>query len=261
MTQEEFIRQYQQKANSIWANMSVDEYGSVYMNAQNQKIKYENLKYIQKDGKNFIYDSSTQRLYDQMFNYYHEGNYYNPFGQLVQEVDNPDIIEGSYREIIDEPIETSVKNNPKRKKYKAKKGPKLKQDAVNEKPIPKRKKYKAKKGPKLKPKGGNKNEFFALVEQSAQELAKKEIKATNKLSTKSLNGGGKLAIGAAIAGLIIGGLIATDEDEDKKQNRKSKYKLSRTTNSEEIDNSYAMQMAQDISSYRYGKHMTGFVNH
>ena len=30
-----------------------------------------------------------------------------------------------------------------------------------------------------------------------------------------------------------------------------------------IDNrvQYAMQMAQDISSYRYGKHMTGFVNY
>ena len=32
-------------------------------------------------------------------------------------------------------------------------------------------------------------------------------------------------------------------------------------NLEEIDNSYAMQMAQDISNYRYDKHMTGFVNY
>ena len=49
------------------------------------------------------------------------------------------------------------------------------------------------------------------------------------------------------------------ENNDNKQQSNQQYRM--TYQSQQIDNSYAMQMAQDISSYRYGKHMTGFVNY
>lgn len=107
--------------------------------------------------------------------------------------------------------------------------------------------------------------FKETLEQSAKEMAEESSKKVSKstaksLPKKSLGGGGKAAI--AIAGLIIGGMILSSDNEPKKKSEKSKgHSLPRSTNAEEFDNSYAMQMAQDISSYRYGKHMTGFVNY
>lgn len=75
-----------------------------------------------------------------------------------------------------------------------------------------------------------------------------------KISKKSLSGGGKLAIGLTIAaatGAVVANKIA-DSKAKKTKNTQS--------DEEEYDNSYAQQMAADISSYKYGKHMTGFVN-
>ena len=132
---------------------------------------------------------------------------------------------------------------------------------------PKNKKYKATKGPKVKPKAQKTNELILKeqLEQSAKEVAEKNTKQVSKASSlpkKSLSGGGKMAIGIAVAGLIIGGALASNNNNSsKKQKNKKPHSLPRSTNTEEIDNGYAMQMAQDISSYRYGKHMTGFVNY
>ena len=50
-------------------------------------------------------------------------------------------------------------------------------------------------------------------------------------------------------------------DKDKKQDKQVSKQQNISYNNQYIDNQYAMQMAQDISSYRYGKHMTGFVNY
>ena len=397
MTYEEFTQQYQQKVNEIWSHMTIDEYGGVYMNVQNQKIKYENLKYLKKDGKSFIYDSSTQKLYDQMFNYYQDGNFYNPFGQLVQESEElRNAIDVSYREVVDEP----PVSQSKKQKYKPVKGPKLKpktnlddmikeyrqilfdkykkfanesqigaaifgddnllnknffdivnnnggiysetvrydmrigisdrekelleyfkkqgltqhietienasgrtydvvvddkEKFINETVIDEdfRKRlneytsseefdnlYKnnikieeateeiteevAKNTTEETGKQAEHN-FKETLEQSAKEMAEESSKKVSKntakaLPKKSLGGGGKAAI--AIAGLIIGGMVLSSDDEPKKKSEKSKaHSLPKSTNTEEFDNSYAMQMAQDISSYRYGKHMTGFVNY
>ena len=90
------------------------------------------------------------------------------------------------------------------------------------------------------------------------------------MTTKSLGGSGKVAIGlivAGVTGLAIGKALSSDDDnKDKKQDKqiaKQKnisYNNQYIDNQYDIDNQYAMQMAQDISSYRYGKHMTGFVN-
>ena len=109
--------------------------------------------------------------------------------------------------------------------------------------------------------------FKETLEQTAKEMVEKNTKGASKAATKSLpkkslSGGGKFAIGIAIAGLVVGGAISASDNDSKKKSKKTKaHSLPKSTNSEEIDNSYAMQMAQDISSYRYGKHMTGFVNY
>ena len=90
----------------------------------------------------------------------------------------------------------------------------------------------------------------------------KPTKNTSKMTTKSLGRAGKGAIGlivAGITGLAIGKALSSDE-KDKKQDKQVAKQQNISYNNQYIDNQYAMQMAQDISSYRYGKHMTGFVN-
>ena len=92
----------------------------------------------------------------------------------------------------------------------------------------------------------------------------KPTKNTSKITTKSLGGAGKGAIGlivAGITGLAIGKALSSDNDnKDKKQDKQVAKQQNISYNNQYIDNQYAMQMAQDISSYGYGKHMTGFVN-
>ena len=92
----------------------------------------------------------------------------------------------------------------------------------------------------------------------------KPTKNTSKMTTKSLGGVGKGAIGlivAGVTGLVIGKALSSDNDnKDKKQDKQVAKQQNISYNNQYIDNQYAMQMAQDISSYRYGKHMTGFVN-
>lgn len=108
--------------------------------------------------------------------------------------------------------------------------------------------------------------FKETLEQAAKEMVEENTKGASKAATKSLpkkslSGGGKFAIGIAIAGLVVGGAMSASDNDSKKKSKKTKaHSLPKSTNSEEIDNSYAIQMAQDISTYRYGKHMTGFVN-
>ena len=84
------------------------------------------------------------------------------------------------------------------------------------------------------------------------------------MTTKSLGGAGKGAIGliiAGITGLAIGKALSSDNNKNKKQDKQVAKQQNISYNNQYIDNKYAMQMAQDISSYRYGKHMTGFVNY
>lgn len=98
------------------------------------------------------------------------------------------------------------------------------------------------------------------VEETTEETITQSTKNISKtLPKKSLGGKGKLAIGLAIAGAVIG-VAATDRPSNKKEKQSKPHNLPRSTNSEEFDNQYAQQMAADISSYKYGKHMTGFVN-
>lgn len=103
-----------------------------------------------------------------------------------------------------------------------------------------------------------------IKENVEQSTKKATIKAAGGLPRKSLGGNGKLAIGIAAASLVMSGIAASKSSSKKKSKNESQFstQLHAMTNSQQhIDNSYAAQMAQDISSYRYGKHMTGFVNY
>ena len=148
----------------------------------------------------------------------------------------------------------------------------------------KKKKYKPVRGPKLKKtiKQDNNlekatNKVFDNFTENINNTPKPEIKNTtkpsknivkstkntSKMTTKSLGGVGKGAIGlivAGITGLAIGKALSSNNDKDKKQDKQVAKQQNISYNNQYIDNQYAMQMAQDISSYRYGKHMTGFVN-
>ena len=149
----------------------------------------------------------------------------------------------------------------------------------------KKKKYKPVRGPKLKKtiKQDNNlekatNEVFNNSTENINNTPKPEVKNTpkpsknivkpakntSKMTTKSLGGVGKGAIGlivAGITGLVVGKALSSDNDnKDKKQDKQVAKQQNISYNNQYIDNQYAMQMAQDISSYRYGKHMTGFVN-
>ena len=149
----------------------------------------------------------------------------------------------------------------------------------------KKKKYKPVRGPKLKKtiKQDNNlekatNEVFDNFTENINNTSKPKVKSTpkpsknivkptkntSKMTTKSLGGVGKGAIGlivAGVTGLVIGKALSSDNDnKDKKQDKQVAKQQNISYNNQYIDNQYAMQMAQDISSYRYGKHMTGFVN-
>lgn len=80
------------------------------------------------------------------------------------------------------------------------------------------------------------------------------------LPKKQLGNNGKLAIAAVIAGLVIGHVI-NDDDEEKQEDSKHGT-TSRMTTSNYYDiqaNSNDSQIASNISSYRYGRRVGGFM--
>ena len=156
----------------------------------------------------------------------------------------------------------SLEKQRKRPNYKPVKGPKLKETVKQDKNLEKAT-----------------NEVFNNFTENINNTPKSKVKSTpkpsknivkpaknaSKMTTKSLGGAGKGAIGliiAGIAGLAIGKALSSDDDnKDKEQDKQVAKQQNISYNNQYIDNQYAMQMAQDISSYRYGKHMTGFVNY
>lgn len=154
----------------------------------------------------------------------------------------------------------SLEKQRKRPNYKPVKGPKLKKTVKQDKNLEKAT-----------------NEVFNNFTENINNIPKPKVqnipkpsknivkpaKNVSKMTTKSLGGNGKGAIGlivAGITGLAIGKALSSD-DKGKKQDKQIAKQQNISYNNQYIDNQYAMQMAQDISSYRYGKHMTGFVNY
>lgn len=241
MTYQEWQKQYQDAVNYIWQHMSVDNNGSVFMHKDNQTIKYENLKYINKEGKSYIHDSSTGRLYDQMFNYYQDGRYYNPMGQLVQDVDNPNIIDGEFRDITD--IEP---NRPVKRKYKPVRGPKLKEKAVEE---------------------ATEEATKAALDTATDKTSKMVTKqvsdagqeAIEKVASSIPTSGGGKYIALALGALAIGYAAGSDNKKKKPvQTQRSFNEKTRMTYDAPITDPQAMQMAQAMSQYRYGSRLPGF---
>jgi hypothetical protein len=111
-----------------------------------------------------------------------------------------------------------------------------------------------------------------VVENTKKELPKKELSKASteaieaKASTEATEDSikninfkkvGKIGLVAAAIGI---GAYAIGNHNKNKENQQTQRQVQYPQNNSYIDNSYAQQMASDISSYKYGKHMTGFVN-
>lgn len=111
-------------------------------------------------------------------------------------------------------------------------------------------------------------ESFDLINNFTYKLSKepsksKRIISAKTLQKKRLSGKGKLASAINIVSTAAniasaGASFNKTASRRNKSINKSRKKINSI--SKNFDNSYAQQMAADISSYKYGKHMTGFVN-
>lgn len=136
----------------------------------------------------------------------------------------------------------------------------------NEEILPK-KEHMAKRGPEFKKVKSTKI-GEEVIENAPKGMSMKKIsgawddalKVVNKIPTK-----GKIAIAAAAVigvGALASGSNKKEEKEEKQQRPNYQTHVANTTQTRYdnnlMHNSYAQQMAKDISSYKYGKRMTGF---
>ena len=109
-----------------------------------------------------------------------------------------------------------------------------------------------------------------VSEEITKELPKKKLsksasEAINKIGDIKISKAGKIGLVAAALGgaYAIGSNKKDNKKEEKQQTPNYQTYVANTTqanyNNDLMYNSYAQQMAKDISSYRYGKQMTGFV--
>lgn len=108
-----------------------------------------------------------------------------------------------------------------------------------------------------------KNTTKEVVENTKKELPKKQL---SKVSTEAIEDSIKNIdfkkagkIGAIIGAVGLVSYSIGKHNKNKKE-EKQQEQIQYPQNNNYIDNSYAQQMASDISSYRYGKQMTGFIN-
>lgn len=110
-----------------------------------------------------------------------------------------------------------------------------------------------------------KNTTEEIVEETTEniqkELPKKQL---TKASTEAIENNVKNINFKKVGkiGAIIGtiGLVSYGIGKHNENKKEEKQQIQYPQNNNYIDNSYAQQMASDISSYRYGKQMTGFIN-
>ena len=185
--------------------------------------------------------------------------------QFQQKLDKLGITEDEYYRRFNEEM-----TKPLKKRYTSAPGPKLKQEPkitpevsihsspeIERKPVP----TFTKPSPDTRPVKPIKP-TSTPVKSPKPVSSKPNInthKPTPKMQSKSLNGGG---VGAIVTGVVAGiaGFAVTKAVSSKQKDKADRQIYDKDVQSQQIDNSYAIQMAQDISSYRYGKHMTGFVN-
>ena len=302
-----------EQLNEFWSHIGFEEGTSrVVYHDKNQRVYMENYFLLQKENGTFIYDKNRDRLYDKELNYYHQGNYYNKNGEVIELVKddkifdiNPDEVyqvkpsdtiehfdsEGNPYKLTpqeafdkygpnDDRFYTSQGLDPSEQKKKLKQLNKTKQvdiptdtnmeyndfikeneqilDKINNIKNDIKPKYKPKKGPKLKEK----------INPNTNNLSKKKITeaasdAINKISDIKIPKAGK--IGLAVAALGIGAYILGSNKKENNYQQKPNYQthVADTSqvkyNNAQMYDIYAQQMAKDISTYRYGKKMTGFI--
>lgn len=295
-----------EQLNEFWSHIGFEEgTNKVVYHDKNQRVYMENYFLLQKENGTFIYDKNRDRLYDKELNYYHQGNYYNKNGEIIELVKddkifdiNPDEVyqvnpsniiehfdsEGNPYKLTpqeafdkygpdDDRFYTSQGLDPIEQKKKIEQLNKTKQvdiptdtnaeyndfikeneqilDEINDIKNDIKPKYKPKKGPKLKSKG---------------ELPKRKLTKAASDAIKNIPTAGK--IGLAVAALGIGAYVLGNSKKEKEENnyqQKPNYQThvvdtSQTRyNNAQMYDIYAQQMAKDISTYRYGKKMTGFI--
>ena len=113
-----------------------------------------------------------------------------------------------------------------------------------------------------------------VIKEVTEELPKKQL---TKASTEAIENGVKNInfkkigkIGAVVAAVGLAAYGIGKHNKNKKQEEERKQQTYQQNNqqlltrlqqpsNQPIDNSYSMQLASDISSYRYGKQMTDFI--
>ena len=101
-----------------------------------------------------------------------------------------------------------------------------------------------------------------VVEKAAKDVNKAVKKDVNKavkntLKPVKLSGKGKAAIGVAIA-LGIGAVLSNKNTREMPKQEESPRVRQKYT--QQYSSGIEQQIAKDMSSYKYGKHITGFIN-
>lgn len=103
-----------------------------------------------------------------------------------------------------------------------------------------------------------------VQKEAAKEVTDEAVEKTAKNSLKNvkLSGKGKAAIGiAAIAGIAGAALLFNRRDNNQERPKKEQsYQREIRSVPQPLQYGMEQQIAKDMSSYKYGKHMTGFVN-
>lgn len=122
---------------------------------------------------------------------------------------------------------------------------------------PKRK-YNPKKAPKIK--SNTINTTKEQIKKAVKETGMKTKKLTED-AAKSINWGKVGKVGAVVGVAALVGAGVHKHNKKEKENKKNgPDRLTGSARKSEFWNqSYAAQMAKDISTYQYGKRMTGFV--
>lgn len=122
----------------------------------------------------------------------------------------------------------------------------------------------AKRGPKVKSSNITKEQVKKATKKTTQEVGMKMKNLANNATeaiSEGINWGKVGKIGAVVGVAALVGFGIHKHNEKEKENRKyGPDRLTGATRKSEFWNqSYTAQMAKDISTYQYGKRMTGFV--
>lgn len=262
---------------AFWNSISVDENGVPVFKINGEYVKNPNLKLIQKNGEAYIYNPETGKTYDKNLNYYQNGAYYDSEGKLIKELDSGDYIDVESKDVEEKPQQQSSNKTIESNKP-------IKTEET--KPPTKEKETKKKEAKETsnnststeKPNTSNSEptkEPSIDVNNTRDVRTTKPIYTTNaepKINTKVIGKEAKEALEKGVekhlkgAGIIataalVGGLFIHHEHEKRKENRNIEPDYLTGSNRRKIfwNQSNTARLAKDVSSYRYGSRMSGYV--